>query len=377
MMHVNVLVKPASSACNMNCSYCFYQDVANCREVGFKGFLTLERMEQIIVGAMEYAEKSCTFLFQGGEPVLAGLDFYRGVVELEKKHGKPGVRIYNSLQTNGYEVGEEMARFFAENHFLIGVSLDGPESVHDANRRDRRGGGTFARVMETLELFDRVGVEYNILCVVTGENARRAGDIYGFYRERGFDFLQFIPCLDPLGEPRGQRPWSLTPEDYGAFLCALFDEWYRDWEAGRYTSVRLFDDYVHLAMGLPAGTCATSGSCGAYFVIEADGSVYPCDFYVLDGWKLGALGETPLAAMGQGPLARQFLQEGLEHPAPCAACPWQDLCFGGCKRDWTTDAEGQKQNYYCSSFQRFFAHAEPRLRRIADAERRAAAYAAR
>lgn len=111
MMHVNVLVKPASSACNMNCSYCFYQDVANCREVGFKGFLTLERMEQIIVGAMEYAEKSCTFLFQGGEPVLAGLDFYRGVVELEKKHGKPGVRIYNSLQTNGYEVGEEMARF--------------------------------------------------------------------------------------------------------------------------------------------------------------------------------------------------------------------------------------------------------------------------
>ena len=141
MMHVNVLVKPASSACNMNCSYCFYQDVANCREVGFKGFLTLERMEQIIVGAMEYAEKSCTFLFQGGEPVLAGLDFYRGVVELEKKHGKPGVRIYNSLQTNGYEVGGEMARFFAENHFLIGVSLDGPESVHDANRRDRRGGG--------------------------------------------------------------------------------------------------------------------------------------------------------------------------------------------------------------------------------------------
>src|SRR5699024_5087283 len=128
---------------------------------------------------------------------------------------------------------------------------------------------------------------------------------------------------------------------------------------------------VHLAMGLPAGTCATSGSCGAYAVVEGDGSVYPCDFFALDEWKLGNIHQTPLAALSAGRREQEFLQEGLDHPAPCAACRWQALCQGGCKRDWTTGAQGGRQNYYCAAFQKFFAHAEPRLRQIAAAEQRA------
>lgn len=372
MMHVNVLVKPASSACNMNCSYCFYQDVANCREVGFKGFLTLERMEQIIVGTMEYAEKSCTFLFQGGEPVLAGLDFYRGVVELEKKHGKPGVRIYNSLQTNGYEVGEEMARFFAENHFLIGVSLDGPESVHDANRRDRRGGGTFARVMETLELFDRVGVEYNILCVVTGENARRAGEIYGFYRERGFEFLQFIPCLEPLEgaqreagagaevpETSERVPHdALTPEAYGEFLTEIFDLWFRDLKNGKYVSVRHLDNWMAILLGGQPASCGMVGRCSIQFVVEGDGGVYPCDFYVLDEWRLGTVGQESFAVMGTGEKAREFLEQSVQVPESCKACRYYVLCRNGCRRD---RAEDGMQNIYCGAYRKFFAAREKEL----------------
>ena len=282
-----------------------------------------------------------------------------------------------AFQTNGLALDEAWAAFLARNRFLVGVSVDGDKTLHDEFRVDAAGKGTWARVQKNLALLQKAGVECNLLCVVTRRCAKSAVRVYHALQKTGIRYLQFIPCLDPLGEPRGQRPWSLTPEDYGAFLCALFDEWYRDWEAGRYTSVRLFDDYVHLAMGLPAGTCATSGSCGAYFVVEADGGVYPCDFYVLDQWKLGDLHETPLAAMGKSERAKRFLADGLEHPAPCAACRWQSLCFGGCKRDWTTDPEGKTQNYYCPSFQRFFAHAEPRLRLIADAERRAAAYAAR
>ena len=379
MQYVNFLVKPASSLCNMRCRYCFYEDEAANRAQASMGVMSAQTAELLIRQALETVDFNgqISFAFQGGEPTVAGLGFFQNFVETVRRLNTRRIPVSYSIQTNGLALDGEWAEFLAKNRFLVGLSLDGDKAIHDEFRVDAAGKGTWARVQKNLALLQKAGVECNLLCVVTRRCAKSAVRVYHALQKTGIRYLQFIPCLDPLGEPRGQRPWSLTPEDYGAFLCALFDEWHRDWAAGRYTSVRLFDDYVHLAMGLPAGTCATSGSCGAYFVVEADGGVYPCDFYVLDQWKLGDLHETPLAAMGKSERAKRFLADGLEHPAPCAACRWQSLCFGGCKRDWTTDAEGLKQNYYCSSFQRFFAHAEPRLRRIADAERRAAAYAAR
>lgn len=369
-MHVNLLVKPASSLCNMRCRYCFYEDEAANRTEASLGVMSRDTAALLIRQALDAAgwDGSVSFAFQGGEPTVAGLDFFRDFTAMVEAQNTARLPVAYALQTNGLALDAEWAEFLARRRFLTGISVDGDKDLHDAFRIDSAGKGTWTRVQKNLRLLQKAGVECNLLCVVTRRCAKSAVRTYHALQKTGVRYLQFIPCLDPLGEPRGRRPWSLTPEDYGTFLCSLFDEWYRDWAAGRYTSVRLFDDYVHLAMGLPAGTCATSGSCGAYFVIEADGSVYPCDFYVLDGWKLGALGETPLAAMGQGPLARQFLQEGLEHPAPCAACPWQDLCFGGCKRDWTADADGRKQNYYCPAFRRFFDHAAPRLAQIARAE---------
>ncbi len=379
MQYVNFLVKPASSLCNMRCRYCFYEDEAANRAQASMGVMSAQTAELLIRQALETVDFNgqISFAFQGGEPTVAGLGFFQNFVETVRRLNTRRIPVSYSIQTNGLALDGDWAEFLAKNRFLVGLSLDGDKAIHDEFRVDAAGKGTWARVQKNLALLQKAGVECNLLCVVTRRCAKSAVRVYHALQKTGIRYLQFIPCLDPLGEPRGQRPWSLTPEDYGAFLCALFDEWYRDWEAGRYTSVRLFDDYVHLAMGLPAGTCATSGSCGAYFVVEADGGVYPCDFYVLDQWKLGDLKDTPLAAMGKSERAKRFLADGLEHPAPCAACRRQSLCFGGCKRDWTTDAEGQKQNYYCPSFQRFFAHAEPRLRLIADAERRAAAYAAR
>lgn len=379
MQYVNFLVKPASSLCNMRCRYCFYEDEAANRAQASMGVMSAQTAELLIRQALETVDFNgqISFAFQGGEPTVAGLGFFQNFVETVRRLNTRRIPVSYSIQTNGLALDGDWAEFLARNRFLVGLSLDGDKAIHDEFRVDAAGKGTWARVQKNLALLQKAGVECNLLCVVTRRCAKSAVRVYHALQKTGIRYLQFIPCLDPLGEPRGQRPWSLTPEDYGAFLCALFDEWYRDWEAGRYTSVRLFDDYVHLAMGLPAGTCATSGSCGAYFVVEADGGVYPCDFYALDQWKLGDLHETPLAAMGKSERAKRFLADGLEHSAPCAACRWQSLCFGGCKRDWTTDPEGKTQNYYCPSFQRFFAHAEPRLRRIADAERRAAAYAAR
>lgn len=220
---------------------------------------------------------------------------------------------------------------------------------------------------KALALLQKKRVDTNILCVVTRSCAKSPVKVYHALQKLGGQYLQFIPCLDPLGAERGSMTYSLTPELYAGFLCGLFDEWYLDWKNGHYTSIRLFDDYVHLAMGMPAGTCASSGSCGAYLVVEGDGTLYPCDFYCLDEWKLGKIGEQPLAQFLQGEKERAFLAQGEHHPAECADCVCHSLCFGGCKRDWYTDDTGN-HNYFCPAFRKFFSHAGSRLAEIARLE---------
>ena len=370
MSHINLLIKPASSLCNMRCRYCFYADEAANRTQASMGIMTTQTAELLIEQVFDAAgeQGDIGIVFQGGEPTLAGLPFFESFVKLVEKYNHKHRPVSYALQTNGYALDTEWASFLAKNHFLVGISMDGDKTLHDEFRVDASGKGTWQRVQKSLRLLQMQGVECNLLCVVTKRCAKSAVRIYHALQKTGVRYLQFIPCLDPLGEKRGQRPWSLTPEDYGTFLCSLFDEWYRDWENGKYTSVRLFDDYVHLAMGLPSSTCATQGRCGAYYAVEADGSVYPCDFYVLDSWKLGNIHQTSLRELGQTERAEDFLKEGLHRPVMCQKCPWARLCFGGCKRDWCTDQNGESRNYYCPSFQRFFAYAETRIGRIAAAE---------
>lgn len=371
MQNLNFLIKPASSLCNMRCRYCFYEDEAACRTAANAGIMLPEISETLIrqAFAAQAGRGSVTFAFQGGEPTLAGLTYFRHFADTVRAVNEQNVPVQYAIQTNGLTLDEEWADFFADNRFLVGLSLDGSKAIHDEFRVDAAGRDTWTRIVKNLAMLQQKKVELNLLCVLTKRCAKSPAKVYHTLKKLGARYLQFIPCLDPLEMARGSMPYSLTPEGYGNFLCTLFDEWYRDWRAGEYVSVRLFDDYVHLAMGEPAGTCATSGTCGAYFVAESNGTLYPCDFYCLDEWELGKVGSAPLEELAHGETETRFLQEGLDHPAECAACRWKALCSGGCKRDWYRDERGN-HNYYCPAFQAFFAHAESRLAEIAQSERR-------
>ena len=216
-------------------------------------------------------------------------------------------------------------------------------------------------------LYERLyHIECNLLCVVTKRLAKKAERVYKSMKATGVRYLQFIPCLDPLGEQRGIESYSLSPELYAQFLCALFDAWYRDWKTGVYVSVRLFEDYIQLLMGAPTGTCSTTGACGSYMVVEGSGAVYPCDFYCLDEYKLGTIQNDSLQSLLLGEKMRIFIKDGRNVPAECQQCRWVNLCHGGCKRDRNT-ADKAQRSYYCKALQKFFAYAEPRMREMARA----------
>lgn len=361
---LSVLIKPASGRCNLRCKYCFYEDVAGQRSCFDCGFMDEDLLEKLVRQAMEIADRRVGFAFQGGEPMLRGLPFYRKLIELEQKYVRPGLIVEHSIQTNGTLIDEEWASFFEEHNFLVGLSIDGTRDNHDLNRVDALGSGTWKSVEHAWRLLAKHVVETNAVCVVTGFAARRGQAIYQNLKKLGFRFLQFIPCLDPMGKERGGEHYSLTPEQYGRFLRTVFDLWYRDWECGDYVSVRMFDDLVHILAGQTPGTCATNGTCGRYLVVEGDGSVYPCDFFVLDQWRLGSLAEQHLKDMWDAPLAERFCACGRGYPPKCVGCRWLPLCHGGCQRDWVD----HDRNYHCEALSSFFEYAFPRLRHMAELE---------
>lgn len=363
------LIKPASDLCNMRCRYCFYHDVAQNRTVQHMGRMTEAVADALIAGAFDGAARDSTisFAFQGGEPTVRGLPYFRHFVEEVRRVNTRRLPVHFAIQTNGLALDEDWCRFLAENRFLVGVSIDGDKALHDAHRVDAQGDGTWNRVTANLRLLQKAGAEVNALCVVTRQCARSPQKVYHALQKLGLRYHQYIACLDPLEAQRGSLPFSLTPDAYGKFLCGLFDAWYRDWKAGTYTSIRYFEDLVHLLLGEPASACATCGNCGAYCVAEGDGSVYPCDFFVLDQFRMGKLGEQTLAELAQSELAGAFCARGRGFPAQCAGCQWLPLCGGGCQRDWI----GLDRNYQCEALRTFFAYAYPRLSRIAALERQA------
>lgn len=368
MQHVHLLIKPSSGMCNLNCRYCFYHDIVEKREQRSYGFMEEATLEAVIQKGIAAAQKECTIAFQGGEPTLIGLDFYEKAVALQKKHNPRGIRISNSIQTNGVGLDDRWARFFRENQFLVGISLDGYGEVHDCNRVDAGGQGTFRRVMDALDVLKRNRVEFNVLTVVTRQNAKKINRIYEFYKKQNLAYLQFIPCLDPIFEEPGKMGYSLTPKEYGMFLNRLFDLWYQDVKKGTPVSIRQFENYVEMLLGYPPEACGMSGVCGLQHVVEADGSVYPCDFYVLDQYRLGNLTTDTLEQINENRMAMGYIEESRKVDPKCKTCPYFSLCRGGCRRNRLVLPDGGLgRNYFCESYEMFFQYAGPRLRELANA----------
>ena len=367
MPPLSLLIKPASSNCNLRCRHCFYHSLAENRQIGSFGIMSLETLELLVKKALEYAEYSCTFAFQGGEPSLAGLDFFKKLIEYQKTYNIKKISINNALQTNGMIINEEWAKFLADNKFLVGISLDGTGDIHDINRLDTRNKGSFIKVMNTIDVFNRYKVEYNILCVVNSFVARHINKIYSFFKKNNFNFLQFIPCLDPLNEKPGGYEYSLTPDRYAYFLKTLFDEWYNDVIKGNMISIRYFDNLVGMVMGYPPEVCGMSGQCQCYFVMEADGSTYPCDFYVIDKWRLGNIKETGFDELKNSGMGQRFVEVSKHVDTKCMECRWFNLCRGGCRRTREPFEDNKPVlNYYCRSYMEFFNYAAERLYRVAD-----------
>ena len=332
MREFSVMIKPASSLCNLRCKYCFYEDVSRQREIQSYGVMSRETVVSLLRNVFSEMndDDRVRFEFQGGEPTVAGPDFFRFFVdEVEKYRG--ATEVGYSIQTNGTLLNEEWCEFLRDNKFLTGLSIDGGAGYHNANRVMPDGSGTFSKVTEARKMLEKYGVEYNVLTVLTNSLARHPAELWNFVKKQGIKYIQLIPCLGELGETE-KTVYELTPERFASFYTRLFDLWFADFRREQYTSIKLFDDIVNLLAWGQQNACGICGKCSPQAVVEADGSVYPCDFHVLDTWKLGNITETGLVTLLTSPKMAEFLNRGTEKPKACDTCPYVEVCGGGCPR---------------------------------------------
>lgn len=363
-----LLVKPAGPDCNLDCTYCFYLDRAGSMSADHPHRMSDAVLEEMIRQAFSGHERQVAFVWQGGEPTLMGLPFFRRVVELQMKHGK-GKSVSNSLQTNGLLLDDAWAAFLREYHFLVGLSIDGPQHVHDHYRVAKGGQGSWAAAVKSARLLLDHGVEVNALSVVTDHAAHYPEEIYRFLKELGLPFMQFIPCveIDPADASRAAR-FTVSPDDYGRFLIRLFDLWHADFVDGEpSTSIRYFDSVFHTYVGLDAPDCTLMKHCGVYVVVEHNGDVFACDFFVEPEWKLGNVMTHQLSAMLNAPRQDAFAALKADVPEVCTTCRWLRSCRGGCTKDRIRDPRDAGLSHFCASYKMFFDHADARLRAMASA----------
>ena len=331
MKQLSVMIKPASALCNLRCKYCFYADIANLREVRSFGIMKSGITEMILANIRRNltAGDSITFAFQGGEPTLAGLDYFRHFTSIVDTW--EGIHVHYALQTNATLLDDEWCFFLKKYNFLLGVSWDILADCHDAARVDTAGKGTHKRVLDAIALLEKHEVEYNILCTLTNFVARHPNQVWKQLLKYDIRYVQFTPCLDEM-EAAGESPYALSPKRFASFYNQIFDLWYADFKAGKYRSVKLMDDIVNLlAFGVPSA-CGINGRCSPQIVVEANGSVYPCDFYCVDEYTLGNLSETPLKEIFESPRMREFAARPHPRPKLCETCEFARFCGGYCKR---------------------------------------------
>jgi uncharacterized protein len=364
----HLLIKPIGPICNLNCAYCFYlkkQALVYPDETSFK--MTDDMLDNLTRQYMECQPEGTpeiNFGWQGGEPTLMGMDFFRKAIALQKKYARPGLRVTNGLQTNGVLLDDEWAQFLHDENFLVGLSIDGPEHLHDEFRRDRAGKGTLSRVMQGLEALRRHEVEFNTLTVVQSSNSRHPVEVYDFLKEIGSTFFQFIPIVEQTEAGIGER--SVSPIQYGQFLNGVFDRWLED-DVGQ-VFVQQFDVMLGIVMGQPAALCVHSAMCGRSAAIEHNGDLYSCDHFVDGEHLLGNIAKTSLAAMIDGDQQTRFGEgKNGDLPTVCRECEFLRYCYGACLKDRiATPGDGVTgHNYLCDGYRQFYEHSLPVFERMA------------
>ena len=381
----HAMVKPVGSLCNLDCTYCYYLHKEQLLRQPRQPRMSDEMLERHIRQYIEaQTGEEVTFSWQGGEPTILGLEFFRKVVTLQARYRKPGQRIENDLQTNGTLLDVEWAAFLKQHKFLVGLSCDGPKRLHDRYRFTKGGAPTHDKVVAAARLLRQYGVPFNALCVVNRENAKFPLDVYRFLtRELGARRVQFISCVEPkvfrnvapqhwdaailpaVGTPRAKpgmpdsvvTDWSVDPDDWGKFLCKVWDDWYRR-DYGK-VHVDLFETAVAQSMGMPSQRCITAQFCGKAMAVEHDGDVFSCDHYVYPEYRVGNLAETHWGDMAYSERQQKFgFAKRDTLPDYCRQCPYLKLCWGECPKNRLvrTPSGEAGLNYLCPGLKLFYAH---------------------
>jgi uncharacterized protein len=377
----HVLAKPIGPICDLNCRYCYYLEKEKLYPAnrGLRDWTLPDNVLESYIRQYIQSQPTPTvsFAWQGGEPTLLGIDYFRRIVSLQQRHAN-GRRIENTLQTNGVLLDDRWGEFLARNQFLVGLSIDGPGRMHDRYRRDKGGAPTFDKVMRGLGYLKKHEVAFNTLTVVQKDNSQSPLEVYRFLKEIGSGYMQFIPVVERIAEdpmPEGIElippdsalsarlsEWSVDPMQFGVFYCAIFDEWVRN-DVGK-SFVQLFDVLLSAWVGMDPGLCIFRRTCGSALVMEHNGDMYSCDHYVYPENKLGNIMHQPLEELVNSPEQARFGQDKSHRlPRQCNECSFQFACNGACPKhrfSKTPSGEGN-QNYLCPGYKRFFAHVAPAM----------------
>ncbi len=359
----SLLIKPASADCNLRCEYCFYID--HLENGSNSPRMTDETLEIMIKTYMSTDQEGrYAFGWQGGEPTLMGLDFFKKVVEFQIKYAPPGSSISNGIQTNATLITEEMAKFFGEYKFLVGVSLDGPDYLHDYYRKTIGKKPTHALVKRGIERLKQHGVEFNILTLINNQTVKKAKEIYRYHCDNGFFFHQYIPCVE-FDEDGNLKSYSINGEDWGRFLSDLFEEWIKE-DVNR-VSIRLFDSIMEYLVYGRYNVCYMGKSCVQYFVVEYDGSVYPCDFFVRDDLLLGNVKADSWESLLLSKKYQNFGNKKANWNKKCDSCPYLKLCHGDCQKFRFGAPNFSKElSVLCKGWKMFYSRTLPRFKSVAE-----------
>lgn len=373
-LRFNMMFKPVGSACNLGCSYCYYLDKASLFDEHYP--LQFDLLEKVIREYIELNDaEQIVFDWHGGEPLLLGLDYFKEIVRLQNKY-RGNKHIYNTIQTNATLLDDDFAIFFKENNFLVGVSVDGPQDIHDKYRKYKGGQPTFLKVMRGVELLHRYAVDFNTLTTISKAGEGRGLEVYQFMKNIGSRYMQFMPVLEyvnaiskniasPEDDNSSLAEWSVNPMEYGKFMCDIFDYWVKN-DVGLYF-VNLFDSTLANYCGMNPGTCVYSETCGANAVMERNGDIYPCDHFVYSKYKLGNVKDMSLQEIMLSEKSRRFgIDKRNMLPSQCIRCKFYFACHGECPKHRFTKTEQNEVriNSLCEGLYHFFSHVNPYMQKM-------------